>query len=56
VFDFRNYPRIAKAAGAEAVTLVVAKDQGHNVWEGFFHCPEMIEFAIARARNGAAAP
>ena len=44
-----------KAAGAkEAVTLVVAKGQGHNFWEGFFRCPELIEFAIARARSGAA--
>ena len=44
-----------EAAGAkEAVTLVVAKGQGHNFWEGFFRCPELIEFAIARARNGAA--
>lgn len=46
-----------EAAGAkEAVTLVVAKGQGHNYWEGFFRCPELIEFAIARARSGAAVP
>ena len=46
-----------EAAGAkDAVTLVVAKGQGHNFWEGFFRCPELIEFAIARARSGAAVP
>jgi len=44
-----------KAAGAQdAVTLVVAKGQGHNYWEGFFRCPELVEFAIDRALNGAA--
>jgi len=46
-----------EAFGAkDAVTLVVAKGQGHNFWEGFFRCPELIEFAIARARSGAAPP
>ncbi len=46
-----------EANGAkDAVTLVVAKGQGHNFWEGFFRCPELIEFAIARARSGAAVP
>ena len=43
-----------KAAGAEeAVTLIVAKGQGHNFWEGFFHCQELVDFAIERARAGA---
>ena len=46
-----------EAAGAkDAVTLVVAKGQGHNFWEGFFRCPELIEFAIAQARSGAVVP
>jgi alpha-beta hydrolase superfamily lysophospholipase len=44
-----------EAAGAQgAVTLVVAKGQGHNYWEGFFRCPELVEFAIDRALNGSA--
>ncbi|RPI83466.1 MAG: alpha/beta hydrolase [Planctomycetaceae bacterium] len=43
-----------QAAGAgEAVTLIVAKGQGHNFWEGFFRCQELIDFAISRARVGA---
>ena len=43
-----------KAAGAsDFVTLIVAKGQGHNYWEGFFRCQELIDFTIARARSGA---
>jgi dipeptidyl aminopeptidase/acylaminoacyl peptidase len=46
-----------EAAGAkDAVTLLVPKGQGHNFWEGFFRCPELIEFAVARALSGAAVP
>lgn len=41
-----------KEAGAEdAVKLVVAKGQGHNFWEGFFKCQELVDFAIARAKG-----
>lgn len=43
-----------KAAGAEdAVKLIVAKGQGHNYWEGFFRCQELVDFAIERAKEGA---
>lgn len=35
------------------VTLIVAKGQGHNFWEGFFRCQELVDFTIARAREGA---
>jgi dipeptidyl aminopeptidase/acylaminoacyl peptidase len=42
-----------KARGAEGlVKLIVVKGQGHNFWEGFFHCQELVDFAIARARAG----
>lgn len=42
-----------KAEGAEGVVkLIVAKGQGHNFWEGFFRCQELVDFAIARARAG----
>jgi pimeloyl-ACP methyl ester carboxylesterase len=45
-----------RAGGAgEAVRLIVAKGQGHNYWEGFFRCRELVDFAIARARDGRAA-
>jgi pimeloyl-ACP methyl ester carboxylesterase len=45
-----------QAAGAkDSITLVVAKGQGHNYWEGFFHCQPLIDFVIARAQEGAKA-
>jgi len=36
-----------------SVKLVVAKDQGHNYWEGFFRCQELVDFAVEHAREGA---
>jgi pimeloyl-ACP methyl ester carboxylesterase len=40
-----------KAAGAgNAVSLIVAKGQGHNYWEGFFRCQGLVDFVIARAK------
>lgn len=42
-----------KTAGAEdKVQLIVAKGQGHNFWEGFFKCQELVDFAIERAKEG----
>ena len=35
-----------------SITLVVAKGQGHNYWEGFFRCQELIDFVIRRAKFG----
>ena len=29
--------------------LKVAKGQGHNVWEGFFQCQELVDFVLARS-------
>lgn len=46
--------RYKGVGGEELVTLNVAKGQGHNYWEGFFHCQELVDFAIARARADAA--
>jgi pimeloyl-ACP methyl ester carboxylesterase len=34
------------------VKLIIAKGQGHNYWEGFFRCQELIDFTIAQARAG----
>ena len=45
--------RYQTEGSAKLVTLIVAKGQGHNYWEGFFRCQPMIDFAIARARDGA---
>ena len=41
----------AQAAGG-AVKLIVAEGQGHNYWEGFFPCQDLVDFAIAQARAG----
>jgi pimeloyl-ACP methyl ester carboxylesterase len=42
-----------KAQGAEgSVKLIVAKGQGHSFWEGFFHCQELVDFAVACAKAG----
>jgi pimeloyl-ACP methyl ester carboxylesterase len=42
-----------KALGVDGtVRLIVAKGQGHNFWEGFFRCQELVEFVIARAKAG----
>ncbi len=46
-----------RAAGAgDLVRLVVVEGQGHNLWEGFFHCQELIDFTIERAQAGARPP
>lgn len=45
--------RYRRAGAGESVRLIVAEGQGHNYWEGFFRCQELIDFAIARARAGA---
>jgi pimeloyl-ACP methyl ester carboxylesterase len=45
--------RYATSNAEELVTLIVAKGQGHNYWEGFFRCQELIDFTIARATEGA---
>ena len=42
----------AGGAGA-AVQLIIVKGQGHNFWEGFFRCPELVEFVIKQAQAGA---
>lgn len=36
-----------REAGTEsAITVNVIKGQGHNFWEGFFRCPELVDFVI----------
>jgi pimeloyl-ACP methyl ester carboxylesterase len=45
-----------RAAGAdEQVKVLAIEGQGHNFWEGFFHSQELVDFAIARAKDGAKA-
>lgn len=45
--------RYRQAGAADAVQLIVAKGQGHNFWEGFFHCQALIDFATRQAIAGA---
>ena len=45
--------RYQQEKSGELVTVIVAKGQGHNYWEGFFRCQELVDFTIARARDGA---
>ncbi|HUF63752.1 MAG TPA: sulfatase-like hydrolase/transferase, partial [Verrucomicrobiales bacterium] len=47
--------RYETEGAGDIVQLIVAPGQGHNFWEGFFRCEELVRFAIARARAGAEA-
>lgn len=42
-----------QAGSPELLKLVIAEGQGHNMWEGFFRCQALVDFAIARAGDGA---
>jgi len=46
----RRYEALGRG---DLVTLIVAENQGHSFWEGFFHCEQLVDFLIARARAGA---
>ena len=48
--------RYRAAGAADSISLMVAMGQGHNFWEGFFRCQELIDFAIGRARARATSP
>lgn len=48
--------RYQQAGAGDLVELIVAKGQGHNFWEGFFHCQELVDFAIEQAKVGVAQP
>jgi hypothetical protein len=46
------FAAVYEAAGkGDLVHLIVADGQGHNFWEGFFRCQELIDFVIERARS-----
>lgn len=42
-----------QADAGDKVQLIIAKGQGHNFWEGFFRCQELVDFTIERAIAGA---
>lgn len=43
--------RYEAAGKGHLVRLIVAEGQGHNFWEGFFRCEELVDFLIARAHS-----
>ena len=45
--------RYEAAGRGDLVTLIVAENQEHSLWEGYFHCEELVAFLIERARAGA---
>ena len=40
------------AALGGKMQLIVPPGQGHNMWSGFFQCPELVDFVLARAKSG----
>ena len=45
--------RYKKLGQGKLVNLIVVEGQGHNLWQGFFHCQPLVDFAIDRALAGA---
>ena len=43
------YERYGKLGGK--MQLQVARGQGHNMWEGFFHCQGLVDFVINSAKR-----
>ena len=41
----------AAAEDGASMELIVAEGQGHNMWEGFFRCEELVEFVLKHARS-----
>jgi pimeloyl-ACP methyl ester carboxylesterase len=33
-----------------SIELIVPKGQGHNMWQGFFQCPELVDFVVKHAK------
>jgi pimeloyl-ACP methyl ester carboxylesterase len=36
--------------GGPEMELIVPEGQGHNMWEGFFQCKELVDFVLRKAR------
>lgn len=41
--------RYEEAGAGRLVELIVPKGQGHNYWEGFFRCKELVGFVVREA-------
>ena len=42
--------RYRQAGNANAIRVQVVQGQGHNFWEGFFRCQELVDFVIQKAK------
>ncbi len=50
----RALEKIYETKGAgDLIEVIVAEGQGHSFWEGFFHCQELVDFLVEKARGGA---
>lgn len=45
--------RYTEAGAGDLVKLIVVEGQGHNMFEGFFRSQVLVDFAIAKAKEGA---
>ena len=45
--------RYEAAGKGGLVELIVAENQGHSFWEGFFHCQQLVDFLIETATTAA---
>ena len=45
--------RYEAAGKGGLVDLIVAENQGHSFWEGFFHCQQLVDFLIETATTAA---
>ncbi|MBI1246698.1 prolyl oligopeptidase family serine peptidase [bacterium] len=41
---------------ADLIRLIAIQNQGHNFWPGFFHCDDVVQFAISRAKSPGKTP
>ncbi|MDP1797991.1 MAG: sulfatase-like hydrolase/transferase [Planctomycetaceae bacterium] len=46
--------RYEKAGADDFISTRIFRGQGHNFWEGFFRCQELIDFTIKQAKAGSA--
>ena len=40
----------AENGAADLIKIIKVEGQGHNFWEGFFHCQELVDFLIEKAK------
>lgn len=43
--------RYQSKGASHLANLITVAGQGHNLWEGFFHCQPLVDFAIEKAKS-----